>query len=176
MGTMGVMMASALGAHVYTTAGSREKCERLKALGAEHAINYKDEDFEEALKDLGVSNKINVILDMVGGDYIQKNINVAAPEARIVNIAYMNGFKAEINFAPLLMKRLTLTGSTLRAQTFEQKAVMREEIMEKVYPQLLEGRIRPIIDSTFRLQDAAAAHDYMLSGVHMGKIVLVVRE
>lgn len=176
MGTMGIMMARALGARVYTTAGSSEKCSRLEALGAECAINYKEDDFEVVLQDLGVANGINVILDMVGGDYVQKNINIAAPEGRIINIAYMNGFKAEINFAPLLMKRLTLTGSTLRAQTFAQKAKMREEIIAQVYPHLNDGSIRPVVDRTFPLPAAADAHDYMLSGEHMGKIILLVNE
>lgn len=174
MGTMGVMMARALGARVFTTAGTAEKCRHLETLGAERAINYKEHDFEKVLTDLGMNNKLDVILDMVGGDYIQKNINLAAPEGRIINIAYMKGFKAEVNFAPLLMKRLTLTGSTLRAQTFAQKAAMREEIIERVYPHLENGSIRPVIDRTFALPAAADAHDYMLSGEHMGKIVLVV--
>ena len=172
MGTMGVMMASTLGAEVYTTAGTDEKCERLQALGATRAINYKREDFEQVLTELGVANQVNVILDMIGGDYIQKNLNVTAPEGRIVNIAYMAGFKAEVNFAPLLLKRITMTGSTLRAQSFEQKRVMVEEIMATVYPHLASGAITPVIDSTYPLTEAGAAHDRMLAGEHMGKIIL----
>ena len=174
MGTMGVMMASTLGADVYTTAGTRQKCDALEARGATRAINYREEDFEAVLGELGVAGEIDVILDMIGGDYIQKNMNVAAAEARIVNIAYMSGFKSEVNFAPLLMKRLTLTGSTLRAQTFEQKAVMVEEITRVVYPHLDSGAIRPVIDSTFPLADAQKAHDRMESGEHMGKIILTL--
>ena len=172
MGTMGVMMASTLGAEVYTTAGTDEKCARLQAMGATRAINYKNEDFEAVLNELGVANQVNVILDMIGGDYIQKNLNVAAPEGRIVNIAYMGGFKAEVNFAPMLLKRITMTGSTLRAQSFEQKRIMVEEIMKHVYPHLQSGTIEPVIDSTFPLAEAAAAHDRMLAGEHMGKIIL----
>lgn len=174
MGTMGVMMASTLGAEVYTTAGTKHKCQALEARGAHRAINYREEDFEQVLDALGVAGGIDVILDMIGGDYIQKNMNVAAPEARIVNIAYMSGFKAEVNFAPMLMKRLTLTGSTLRAQTFEQKAVMVQEITRVVYPHLDNGHIRPVIDSAFPLAEAQKAHQRMESGEHMGKIILTL--
>ena len=109
---------------------------------------------------------------MVGGDFVQKNFNVAAPEGRIVYIAFMRGFKAEVNFAPLLMKRLTLTGSTLRAQTFAQKAVMVEEILEHLYPHLNSGAIKPVIDGVFALAEVEQAQDYMQSGQHMGKIIL----
>jgi NADPH2:quinone reductase len=174
MGTMGVMMAHALGATVYTTAGTAEKCSALQVLGATRAINYREEDFEKVLGELGVAGSINVILDMIGGDYVQKNLNVAAPEGRIVNIAYMRGFKAEVNFAPLLMKRLTMTGSTLRAQTFAQKAVMVEELLEHVFPHLENGNIRPLVDSTFTLENAQDAHTRMESGEHMGKIILTL--
>ena len=109
---------------------------------------------------------------MIGGDYIQKNLNLAAPEGRIVNIAYMNGFKAEVNFAPLLMKRITMTGSTLRAQTFDQKSVMVEEILANVFPLLENGKVKPLIDSIYPLEQAEQAHAHMQSGQHMGKIIL----
>jgi putative PIG3 family NAD(P)H quinone oxidoreductase len=174
MGTMGVMMCAALGAEVYTTAGSAEKCSALEARGAKRAVNYKTQNFEQVFTELGLANRIDVILDMVGGDYIQKNLNLAAPEGRIVNIAYMQGFKAEVNFAPLLMKRITMTGSTLRAQTFEQKAVMVEEIMAQVFPYLENGSIKPVIDSTWPLDKVDDAHRRMQSGDHMGKIVLEI--
>jgi NADPH:quinone reductase len=176
MGTMGVMMASALGAVVYTTAGSDEKCRALEARGATRAINYKTEDFEQVLSDLGLRNGVNVTLDMVGGDYIQKNLNLAAPEGRIVNIAYMRGFKTEVNFAPLLIKRLVMTGSTLRAQTFEQKAIMKNEIMTTVFPHLENGDIRPVIDSTYPLAEVEQAHARMQEGTHMGKIILLMEQ
>ena len=172
IGTLGIQMASALGGEVYTTAGSDEKCSALETLGASAAFNYKTTDFEEALAEAGLKDQINVILDMVGGDFIQKNINVAAPEGRIVSIAFIRGFQAEINFAPLLMKRVTLTGSTLRAQSFAQKAVMTREIREQIYPHLDSGRIKPVVDRVFELEDVASAHDYMQSGAHMGKIIL----
>ena len=174
MGTMGVMICATLGAEVYTTAGSNEKCRALEARGATRAINYKTEDFESVLTEMGLNNRINVILDMIGGDYIQKNLNIAAPEARIVNIAYMKGFKTEVNFAPLLMKRITMTGSTLRAQTFAQKAVMVQEIMEHIYPHLESGRIKPIIDSIYPLEQVEQAHGHMEGGQHMGKIIIKI--
>ena len=174
MGTMGVMICATLGAEVYTTAGSNEKCRALEARGATRAINYKTEDFEAVLTEMGLNNRINVILDMIGGEYIQKNLNIAAPEARIVNIAYMKGFKAEVNFAPLLMKRITMTGSTLRAQTFAQKAVMVQEIMEHIYPHLESGRIKPIIDSIYPLEQVEQAHGHMEGGQHMGKIIIKI--
>ena len=174
MGTMGVMICATLGAEVYTTAGSNEKCRALEDRGATRAINYKTEDFESVLTEMGLNNRINVILDMIGGDYIQKNLNIAAPEARIVNIAYMKGFKTEVNFAPLLMKRITMTGSTLRAQTFAQKAVMVQEIMEHIYPHLESGRIKPIIDSIYPLEQVEQAHGHMEGGQHMGKIIIKI--
>ena len=174
IGTMGVMMCSTLGAEVYTTAGTAEKCRALEARGAKLAINYKSEDFESVLTEQGMNNKMNVILDMIGGDYIQKNLNLAAPEGRIVNIAYMNGFKAEVNFAPLLMKRITMTGSTLRAQTFVQKTKMVEEIREHIYPHLESGKIKPIIDSIYPLEEVEQAHGHMQGGQHMGKIILKI--
>jgi putative PIG3 family NAD(P)H quinone oxidoreductase len=174
IGTLGVMICDALGAEVYTTAGSDEKCRALEARGATRAINYKTEDFEAVLTELGLNNRIDVILDMIGGDYIQKNLNIAAPEGRIVNIAYMNGFKAEVNFAPLLIKRITMTGSTLRAQTFAQKAVMVEELMARIFPLLDSGRIKPLIDSIYPLEQVEQAHGHMQSGQHMGKIILKI--
>jgi NADPH2:quinone reductase len=172
MGSMGVMMCDALGAEVYTTAGSDEKCRALEARGATRAINYKTEDFEQVLTALQLNNRIDVILDMIGGAYIQKNLNLAAPEGRIVNIAYMNGFKAEVNFAPLLLKRITMTASTLRAQSFAQKAVMVEELMAHIFPLLESGTIKPLIDSIYPLEQVEQAHGHMLGGQHMGKIIL----
>ena len=172
IGTLAIMICRAMGTTVYTTAGSDEKCRALEEMGASRAINYKTEQFETVLAELGVSGAINVIFDMAGGDFIQKNFNVAAPEARIVNIAFIRGFSAEVNFAPLLMKRLTLTGSTLRAQSFAQKAVMVREILEQVYPFLENGTVRPVVQQVFALEDVEAAHELMKSGAHMGKIVL----
>jgi NADPH2:quinone reductase len=174
IGTMAVSLCSALGATVYTTAGTAEKCQRLQALGAERAFNYRDENFVEELRALGLKDAMHVILDMVGGDYVQRNLAAAAPEGRIVNIAFMRGFKAEVNFLPLLMKRLTLTGSTLRAQSLEQKTRMVRELNESVLPLLAEGTIAPVIDSEFPLEAVEEAHGRMESGEHMGKIILTL--
>ncbi len=172
IGTLGIQMAAAMGGEVYTTAGSDDKCAALEGMGAAKAFNYKTTDFEQALTEAGLKDRIDVTLDMVGGDFIQKNINVAAPEGRIVSIAFIRGFQAEINFAPLLIKRVTLTGSTLRAQSFAQKTVMAREIREHIYPHLENGSIKPVVDRVFELADVASAHDYMQSGAHMGKIIL----
>jgi putative PIG3 family NAD(P)H quinone oxidoreductase len=172
IGTLGIAICKALGAEVYTTAGSEDKCRALEALGASRAINYQTEDFEQVVTELGLKDRINVILDIAGGDFIQKNINIAAPEGRIVYIAFIRGARAEVNFGPLLMKRLVLTGSTLRAQTFAQKGIMVEEILERVYPHLESGCVKPIVDRIFPLAEAEQAQEYMQSGRHMGKIIL----
>jgi putative PIG3 family NAD(P)H quinone oxidoreductase len=172
IGTLGIMMCQAMGSEVYSTAGTDLKCQALEARGVKRAINYKREDFDAVLTELGLKDQIHVILDLAGGDFIQKNLNLAAPEGRIVNISYLRGFTAEVNFAPLLMKRITLTGSTLRAQSFEQKAVMVEQLREHIYPHLESGKIKPLVDSIYALDDAAQAHSHMESGEHMGKIIL----
>jgi NADPH2:quinone reductase len=172
IGTLGIQMVNALGGKVYTTAGNEQKCTALETLGAVKAFNYQTQDFEVALTEAGLKDRINVILDLAGGDFIQKNINVAAPEGRIVNIAFIRGFQAEVNFAPLLIKRITFTGSTLRSQSFEQKTIMCREIIEHIYPHLQNGSIKPIIDRVFELDEVASAHDHMQSGAHMGKIIL----
>ena len=174
VGTLGISLCKALGADVYTTAGNDQKCRTLESLGATRAINYQTEDFEQVLEEMGLKGKINVILDIAGGDFIQRNINVAAPEGRIVYIAFIRGARAEVNFGPLLMKRLLLTGSTLRAQTFAQKAVMVQEILERVYPLIENGEIRPVVDRLFTLEEAEQAQDYMKSGQHLGKIILTM--
>ncbi|EED31792.1 alcohol dehydrogenase, zinc-binding domain protein [gamma proteobacterium NOR5-3] len=172
IGTLGVGICKAMGATVYSTAGSADKCRRIEALGATKAFNYKEEDFVAGLDALGLKGGISVILDMVGGDYIGRNFEVAAPEGRIVNIAFLRGFNAEVNFLPMLMKRLTLTGSTLRAQSEAQKAQMVREIREQLFPHLNDGSIKVVIDKEFPLEETQAAQDYMESGVHMGKILL----
>jgi putative PIG3 family NAD(P)H quinone oxidoreductase len=172
IGTLGVAICRAMGLEVFSTAGTEEKCRRVEELGAARCINYRNEDFVEALDGMGLKGRIDVILDMVGGDYVQRNLEVAAPEARIVNIAYLRGFSVEVNFLPLLLKRLTLTASTLRAQTAAQKARMIEEINSALYPHLASGAVKPVIDREFPLAEAAAAHAYMEEGVHLGKILL----
>jgi putative PIG3 family NAD(P)H quinone oxidoreductase len=173
IGTLGIGICRSLGARVFTTAGTDDKCRRLEALGAERAFNYRDEDFVAGLDSLGCKDRVDVILDMVGGDYIQKNFAVAAPEGRIVNIAFQRGFRAEVNFLPLLTKRLTLTGSTLRAQTAAQKAQMVREIRAALMPALESGEIRPVIDSEYPLDAVDEAQARMASGEHMGKILLI---
>lgn len=172
IGTLAIQMARAMGAEVYTTAGSDTKCATLEQLGATMAINYRERDFETVLTEAGLAQRINVILDMVGGAYIQKNINLAAPEGRIVAIAFIRGFEAQVNFAPVLLKRLSLTGSTLRAQSVAQKTAMTTEIIERIYPHLHSGAIAPVVDRVFELADVASAHEYMQSGAHTGKIIL----
>ena len=172
IGTIAVAVASAMGAEVYSTAGSDDKCRRVEALGARRTFNYRNEDFAAELEALGLGNGINVILDMVGGDFVQKNLNLAAPEGRIVNIAYLRGFSTEVNFLPLLVKRLTMTGSTLRAQSTAQKAQMVVEIREHLFEHLESGAVKAVIDREFPLAAVEAAQDYMASGAHLGKILL----
>lgn len=172
IGTLGVGICKAMGATVYSTAGSAEKCRDVEALGATKVFNYNEEDFVEGLDALGLKGGISVILDMVGGDYIGRNFEVAAPEARIVNIAFLRGFTADVNFLPLLLKRLTLTGSTLRAQSEAQKGQMVREIREQLFSHFESGAIKAVIDKEFPLDQAQAALEYMESGVHMGKILL----
>ncbi|WP_372890300.1 NAD(P)H-quinone oxidoreductase [Rhodosalinus sp.] len=169
IGTTAIQLARAFGARVFATAGSEEKCAACLDLGAERAINYRSEDFVEVLKAEGGAN---LILDMVGGDYIARNLKALAEEGRLVQIAFLQGPKAEINFAPLMMKRQTITGSTLRPQSDLAKARIAEGLRAHVWPLLDAGRIAPVMDSEFALEDAAEAHARMESSAHIGKIVL----
>ena len=171
IGTTAIQLASAMGARVFTTAGSAEKCKVCEELGAERAINYREADFVEALKPEG---GMNLILDMVGGDYIPRNIRALAEDGRLVQIAFLNGPKAELNFALVMVKRLTITGSTLRPQSDLAKARIAEALRDKVWPLLDAGRLKPVMDSEFPLDDAAGAHARMESSAHIGKIVLKV--
>ncbi|WP_298904784.1 NAD(P)H-quinone oxidoreductase [uncultured Aliiroseovarius sp.] len=172
IGTTAIQLANAFGARVFTTAGSDEKCTVCTDLGAERVINYKDEDFVEVLKPEGGAN---LILDMVGGGYIARNIKCLAVEGRMVHIAFLSGPKAEINFAMIMAKRLTVTGSTLRPQSDLAKARIAEELAEKVWPLLDAGRIAPVMDQVFTLEDAHKAHARMETSQHIGKIVLEIR-
>ncbi len=173
IGTTAIQLALAFGARVIATAGSADKCATCVKLGAE-AINYRDQDFvAEAMKLTG-ERGVDVILDMVGGDYIQRNISIAAPDGRIVSIAFLRGPKAEVNFMPVMTKRLTLTGSTLRPRSNEEKAALARAIEANVWPLIETGRMKAIIDTTFPLADAAKAHALMESSSHIGKIVLTV--
>lgn len=174
IGTTAIQLAKAFGATVLATAGSPEKCEACRGLGADHAINYRDEDFVAAVKAATGGKGVDLILDMVGGDYIERNYEAAADQGRIVQIAFLNGPKATVNFSRLMLKRLTHTGSTLRPRTVAEKAAIAAEVYEKVWPLLEAGRCKPLINATFPLTQAAEAHRLMESSTHIGKIVLSV--
>ena len=173
IGTIAIQLASALGSKVFVTAGSSEKCSACKSLGAV-AINYLEQDFVAAIETATEGLGVNVILDMVGGDYIQRNFSVAPKEGRIVNIAFLQGSQSLVDFMPLMLKRLTLTGSTLRAQPAATKAIIAKELRENVWPLLAMQKIQPVIDSVFPLAQVAAAHARMESNLHIGKIILDV--
>lgn len=171
IGTTAIQLAAARGARVFTTAGSAEKCAACLALGAERAINYRDEDFVAAMQAEGGAN---LILDMVGGDYLPRNLQALADDGRLVQIALLRGTKAELNLAQVLMRRLTITGSTLRPRTHAVKAEIARELETEVWPLLAQGRIAPVMDSEFPLARAAEAHARMETSAHIGKIVLKV--
>lgn len=172
IGTTAIQIASHRGARVLATAGSADKCQACLDLGAERAVNYKEEDFVEAAKEFGGGKGVNVILDMVGGDYIPKNIRSLAADGRLVQIAFLQGSKTEINFMPVMLKRLTLTGSTLRPQSIERKGQIAAALKDQVWPLLEAGKIKPVIYKEFSLDQAADAHALMESSVHIGKIML----
>jgi NADPH2:quinone reductase len=174
IGTTAIQLASAFGARVFATAGNNLKCQACEKLGAEKGINYREEDFVEIIQQATNKRGVDVILDMVGGDYIEKNISLLATEGRLVNIAYLNGSKVEVNFLPVMLKRLTLTGSTLRPRSVAEKGAIARVLEEKVWPLLASGRIAPVIEGRFPLARAADAHRLMETSAHIGKIVLVV--
>jgi NADPH2:quinone reductase len=172
IGTTAIMLAKAFGSRVIVTAGSDEKCEACLKLGADFAINYRTHDFVEIVKtETGAG--ANVILDMVGGPYVQRNISAVAVDGRIVQIAFQQGSKVEVDLLPIMLKRLTFTGSTLRPRSVEAKAEIARALEDKVWPLLAAGRCKPQIYRTFPLAKAAAAHRLMESSEHIGKIVLV---
>ena len=171
IGTTAIQLANAFGARVFVTAGSDDKCQACTGLGAERAINYRDEDFVDAMRAVGGAN---VILDMVGGSYIPRNLKALADDGRLVQIAFLQGPKTEVNFAQLMTRRLTFTGSTLRPQSDLAKAKIAQQLRDVVWPLLSQGKIAPVIDSTFNMTEAAAAHSRMESSAHIGKIVLAV--
>jgi len=174
IGTMAIQLAKAFGSKVIVTVGSKDKADACLKLGADRAINYKTEDFVEATKAATGGAGANVILDMVGGDYIDRNYDAAAVEGHIIQIAFLSGTpKAEVNFARLMVKRLHHSGSTLRPRSNADKAAMVAAIEAKVMPLLREGRVKPLMDSTFPLEKAADAHRRMETSEHIGKIVLV---
>jgi NADPH2:quinone reductase len=171
IGTTAIQLANAFGARVFTTAGSEAKCEVCRDLGAEVAVNYREADFVEVMRGQGGAN---LILDMVGGDYIPRNIKALADEGRLVQIAFLQGPKVELNFAQIMMRRLLVTGSTLRPQSDLAKARIADQLRRHVWPLLETGTIAPVMDSEFALEEAAKAHERIEDGGHIGKIVLRV--
>jgi len=174
IGTTAIQIADVLGARVFTTAGTQEKCAACEELGAERAINYREKDYVAVIRDLTDGEGVDVILDMVAGEYFRKNLSILAPEGRLVQIAFLGGPKGEVDLMPIMRNRLTITGSTLRPQTIEAKAAIAEGLRRTVWPHVEAGRIKPVIHATFPLSDAAAAHRAMEDGDHIGKIVLEV--
>ena len=171
IGTMAIQLANLFGSEVYATAGSDAKCSACEELGAIRAINYNKEDFLEVIKSIG---GVHLILDMVGGAYIEKNIKALVDDGRLVQIAFLKGAKVELNFAQIMTRRLTVTGSTLRPQSDLSKSQIASELLEKIWPLLSTGRINPVINSVFDLNDVSSAHLLMESSKHIGKIVLKV--
>lgn len=171
IGTTAIQLAHSFGARVFTTAGSAEKCKVCMDLGAERAINYREEDFVEVLRAEGGAN---LILDMVGGAYLPRNVNALAEDGRLVQIAFLQGPDIELNFSQVMMRRLTITGSTLRPQSDLAKARIAESLRAHVWPLLEAGKVAPVMDSEFPLTEAAAAHARLESSGHIGKIVLRV--
>lgn len=176
IGTTAIQLASALGARVFATVGGVEKVQPGLALGAERVINYHEEDFVQVVKELTQKRGVDVILDMVGGDYIQRNINALAVEGRLVFIAFLRGAKAELNLGAVMMKRLTITGSTLRARPVADKALIAQALRKTVWPLLEAGKIRPVIHRIFPMAEAATAHALMESNRHIGKILLQIEQ
>jgi putative PIG3 family NAD(P)H quinone oxidoreductase len=173
IGTLAIQLARARGAHVLATAGSREKCEACERLGAAVAINYRETDFVQAARDATDGRGVDVVLDMVGGPYTPRNIDLLAVEGRLVQIGLQGGATTQINLAPLLTKRLTITGSTLRARSVAEKGAVAAAVKANVWPLVEAGAVKPIIDTTFPLRAAADAHRLLESSRHIGKIVLV---
>ena len=171
IGTTAIQIASVMGARVFATAGSDAKCDACRELGAEIAINYRQADFVEVVKAEG---RADLILDMVGGDYLPRNIRALADDGTLVQIAFLQGPKIELNFAQVMMRRLTITGSTLRPQSDAAKAAIAQALRAEIWPLLDAGRIAPVMDSEFALEDAAKAHAHMESSAHIGKIVLKI--
>ena len=171
IGTMAIQLARALGAQVFVTAGSAAKCATCERLGAQ-AINYHEQDFVAEIKARTAGQGVEVILDMVGGDYVQRNFAAAAKDGRIVNIAFLQGSQVQLDLMPLMLKRLTLTGSTLRAQAPAAKAQIARELEQQLWPLIAAGNILPVIDSVYSLAQVAQAHQRMESNQHIGKLVM----
>ncbi|MEQ1713228.1 MAG: NAD(P)H-quinone oxidoreductase [Hyphomicrobium sp.] len=174
IGVTAIQLAKAFGAHVIATAGSQAKCDACRSLGADRAVDYTTEDFVEAVKAATDGRGVDVILDMVGGDYVDRNIRSLADDGRLVNIAYQKGSKVEIDMMRVMLKRLTLTGSTLRIRPNEVKGRIARGLETEVFPKLVSGAVKVVLDQTFPLTEAAKAHARMESSQHIGKIVLQV--
>lgn len=176
IGVTAIQLAKALGHRVFATAGSDDKCRAVEALGAERGINYRDEDFVAVIKELTDGKGVDVILDMVAGDYVAREINCLADDGRIVVIALLGGTKADVDLNQVLRRRLTLTGSTLRPRPVSFKAVIARELRAQAWPLFAQGKIKPVVHAVFPLEKAAEAHALMESSTHVGKIVLQVQE
>ncbi len=175
IGSTAIQLAKQLGATVYATAGSDDKCDFCRSLGASAAINYRTQNFVQEVARLTDGNGVNVILDMVGGNYIQKNFAALAIEGRLVQIAFLQGSRANLDLMPLMLRRLTFTGSTLRARSVVLKRLVADALRENVWPLLESGAVKPVIHKVFPLEEAGAAHALMESSAHVGKIMLQVR-
>ncbi|TAK90918.1 MAG: NAD(P)H-quinone oxidoreductase [Burkholderiaceae bacterium] len=176
IGVTAIQLAKAFGATVYVTAGSAAKCQACLALGADAAINYHEQDFSQQVGHLTTGRGVNVILDMVGGDYIPRNVEALAADGRLLQIALLHGGRVEINFASVLLKRLMLRGSTLRPRSIVFKAAIAQQLQKRVWPLFATRQIKPVIDSTYPLAQAANAHRRMEAGQHIGKIVLTLTQ
>lgn len=174
IGTTAIQLAVAFGNAVFVTAGSQEKCNFCESLGARKAINYKTQDFVAEIMQATSKAGVNVVLDMIAGEYVQKNLDVLAPRGRLVIIATQGGIRAQINVLPVMTRRLSLTGSTLRPQPVAFKAKIKEELLQRVWPLFASGKLRPVVDRVFPLAEAAQAHARMESSEHVGKILLQI--
>ncbi len=174
IGTTAIQLAKAFGARVFATAGTPEKCAACEKLGAERAINYKSEDYVAVMKEITGGKGVDLTLDMVGGDYVGRNIEIAKVEGRIVQIAFLRSPKTEVNLMPLMVKRVTLTGSTLRARSVAEKGAIAAAVHQQVWPLVEAGKVKPVIHAKFPLANAADAHRLMEADAHIGKIVLTV--
>jgi putative PIG3 family NAD(P)H quinone oxidoreductase len=172
IGSMAIQLARALGSRVITTAGTDEKCRFAESLGADLALNYRTTDWESAIREHLSGNRVDVVLDMVAGDYVQKNLSLMARDGRYALIAFLRGDTAEISLRPIVGRRIVLTGSTLRPQTIEEKALIREKFRQMALPLLASGAVKPPIHEVYPLEEARAAHECMESGRHMGKLIL----
>lgn len=176
IGLTAIQLAKAFGATVYTTVGNSEKADFCRKIGADAAINYREQDFVAEIARLTDKKGVELILDMVGGPYIEKNLKSLALEGRLVQIAFLQPSKVELDFLPIMIKRITYTGSTLRPRTVAQKAAIAQDLLKHVWPLLESGKVKPVIHATFPLKDATAAHELMESSKHIGKIMLEVKK